>query len=331
MTQPPTGQPTPGQATPRDAAPYSTGRVRNALRRRRRGIRLISPTGADVVPPNLIPTGAERAKAMLPSLFTLGNMMCGFISVLLSFDREYTVAAVLIAVAILLDIADGAVARAVGSITPFGLQFDSLADLISFGVGPAVLLHMWGFDGSGVWSWGGPLLWLACAAFRLARFNVTIDPLADKRYFIGLASPAAAGVVLASVFLFTPPFPGRSVILPLAVGVVPALLMISSYRFLSFRTLASPKGKGVYVTAGAIVLAVIGFATIPAITGAIMAYGYVLVAPIGWATAPVRRRVFGAHTVAPPRHRQPSVFFPVTEDDDDDEDEPSHGTERQEP
>ncbi|GAB3297581.1 CDP-diacylglycerol O-phosphatidyltransferase [Epidermidibacterium keratini] len=330
MTQPSTGQPTPGQATAHQS-PYPTGRVRDAIRRRRRGIRLVSPTGADVVSPAQLPTGAERAKAMLPSLFTLGNMMCGFISVLLSFDREFTAAAVLIAVAILLDIADGAVARAVGSITPFGLQFDSLADLISFGIGPAVLLHMWGFNGTGVWSWVVPLLWLACAAFRLARFNVTIDPLADKRYFIGLASPAAAGVVLASVFLFDPPFEGRWVALPLCVGVIPALLMISSYRFLSFRTLASPKGKGVYVTAGAIVLAIIGFAIIPAITGAIMAFGYVLVAPVGWATAPIRRRVFGAHTVAPPRHKQPSVFFQVADEDDDDDedDEPEHDTDHQ--
>lgn len=256
---------------------------------------------------------------MLPSLFTLANMICGFAAVLLSFDGEYNAAAVLIATAVVLDIADGAVARAVGAITPFGLQFDSLADLISFGIGPAVLLHTWGFGGSGVLAWLVPLLWLSCAAFRLARFNVTIDPLADKRYFIGLASPGAAGVILASVFLFDPPFDGWQVLIPIAAGAIPALLMVSSYRFMSFRTLVSPQGNGVYLSVAALALTALGLATVPALTGAIIAYGYVLVCPLGWLTAPVRRRLFGPDAVAPPRYKLPSVLFPEEPEENDDD------------
>lgn len=291
------------------------GRVRDVIkRRRRRGFRLISPTGARVVPPSRLQGGA-RWRAMLPSLFTLANMLCGFASVFLSFQGEHQTAAVLIAVAIVLDISDGAVARAVGSITPFGLQFDSLADLISFGVGPAVLLHTWGFEGSGILAWVLPLFWLACAAFRLARFNVTIDPLADKRYFIGLASPGAAGVVLASVFLFDPPFDGWRLLIPLCSGGIAGALMVSSYRFMSFRSLITPKGKGIYVSVAALVLMIIGFATYPAITGAIIAYGYVLVCPLGAITAPIRRRVLGPESVAPPRYKLPSVLFPDENDD----------------
>ena len=93
----------------------------------------------------------------------------------------------------MLDIADGFVARLIGATSPFGLQLDSLADLISFGLAPAVLVHTWALDDWPVLSWLAAFFWLACAAFRLARFNVTIDPLADKRYFVGLPSPGAAG------------------------------------------------------------------------------------------------------------------------------------------
>ncbi|WP_199849680.1 phosphatidylcholine/phosphatidylserine synthase [Blastococcus sp. Marseille-P5729] len=296
--------------------------MREALRRRRRGFRLVSQTGARVVPPGRL-QGPARWQAMLPSLFTLANMLCGFASVFASFDGRYQAAAVLIGVAIVLDILDGAVARAVGAITPFGLQFDSLADLISFGIGPAVLLHTWGFNGQGTLAWVVPLLWLACAAFRLARFNVTIDPLADKRYFIGLASPAAAGVALATVSLFAPPFDGWRMLIPLGTGVLAALLMSSSYRFMSFRMLISPAGVWVPVSLGMFLLAVVGFATVPAITGAIIAYGYVLVCPLGALTAPVRRQLFGPGSVAPPRRKLPSVLFPEEDADDgyDDEEE----------
>lgn len=308
-----------------DTSGATGGRVRNALRRRRRGFRLVSQTGARVVSPDRL-TGAARWRAMLPSLFTLANMMCGFAAVLLAFRGQHIFAAVLIAVAIVLDISDGAVARAVGSITPFGLQFDSLADLISFGIAPAVLLHTWGFGGDGVLSWLVPLLWLACAAFRLARFNVTIDPLADKRYFIGLASPGAAGVVLASVFLFDAPFEGWRQLIPATAGTLAAVLMVTSYRFMSFRTLVTPHGKTVYLSGGLLLLLVLGLATQPALTGALVAYGYVLVCPLGWLTAPVRRRLLGPDSVAPPRYKLPSVLFPEGSDTDEDDD-PDEGYE----
>lgn len=306
--------------TSSDTPGSTAGRVRSALRRRRRGFRLVSQSGARVVSPGRL-TGAARSRAMMPSLFTLANMTCGFIAVLVAFQDEYTVAAVLIATAVVLDILDGAVARAVGAITPFGLQFDSLADLISFGIAPATLLHTWGFGGDGVLSWVVPLMWLACAAFRLARFNVTIDPMADKRYFIGLPSPGAAGVILASVFLFVPPFEGWSVLIPAIAGIVPAVLMATSFRFMSFRTLIAPRGKNVYLSLGLLLLLVAGFSTAPALTGAVLAYGYVLVCPLGWITAPVRARLLGPDAVAPPRYKLPSVFFPEEHDESDSEDD----------
>lgn len=282
--------------------------------RLRRGTRLVSGTGAAVVPLRRLSPKA-RARAMLPSLFTLGNMACGFSSVLLSFQQQYRIAATLIAISIVLDIADGAVARAVGAISPFGLQFDSLADLVSFGIAPAVLVYTWALPQWERMAWFGAMFWLACAAYRLARFNVTIDPLADKRYFIGLPSPGAAGVVIATVLALKDPLYDWAPLVPVLAGVLPALLMATSFRFRSFRNLVSldpPWAAGLLVVA-----LVVGLVLAPGVTGLVVAYGYVLTCPLGYLTAPVRRRLFGAHSVAPPRYKLPSLFLPVLEPETD--------------
>ena len=304
------------------------GRPNGVGRRRRLRFRLVSPTGATVVAPGRL-EGRSRLGAMLPSMFTLVNLMCGFSSILASIDGQHRHAAVLIAVAVLFDIADGAVARAVGAITPFGLQFDSLADLTSFGMAPALLLYT-RWLGELYWvGWLAAGLWIACAAFRLARFNVTVDPHADKRYFIGLASPGAAGVVIATVFAFDPAPEGWQRWVPVVVAVVPALLMASSFRFRSFRNLVSPSADRRWVTVAVGGAFAMGLAVVPAATGVVVAYSYVLSCPLGWATAPIRARVFGPEAVAPHRHRLPSVFFPEVDDsgDLDDSDDPGSVTE----
>ena len=282
--------------------------------------RLVSPTGARVVSLRQLPK-RERARLMAPSAFTTFNMISGFSSVLLAFRGHFTLAAVLIAASIVFDIADGAVARLVGATSPFGLQLDSLADLISFGLAPAVLVHTWALDEWPVLAWLAAFLWLACAAFRLARFNVTIDPAADKRYFVGLPSPGAAGVVIATIFALDSPVwgPGTGPWLawfPLVVSVAPALLMVMTVRFRSFRTLLSPRTPRARWGTALIALAIVlGLVAAPGLTGLVVAYGYVLTAPFGVLTAPLRERWFGPGSVAPPRHRMPSVFLPVDEDD----------------
>jgi CDP-diacylglycerol--serine O-phosphatidyltransferase len=224
----------------------------------------------------------RRALATLPSLFTLGNMFCGFFAILVSIRGQYTLAAVLIGLSVLFDITDGAVARLVGAVTPFGLQFDSLADLVSFGLAPALLAFTLFSQGQDEWDplgWVVCFVWVACAAIRLARFNTTIDPTADKRYFIGMPSPGAAGVVLASVFAFGDQMQGRDRLWVLLVVLVPALLMVTNIRFRSFRSLVSPKSGKPYGLITAAVVLVIGFATVPVITGIVLAYGYLL-APV---------------------------------------------------
>ena len=224
----------------------------------------------------------RRALATLPSLFTLGNMFCGFFAILVSIRGDYDLAAVLIGLSVVFDITDGAVARLVGAVTPFGLQFDSLADLVSFGLAPALLAFTVFSQGRDEWDplgWVACFIWVACAAIRLARFNTTIDPTADKRYFIGMPSPGAAGVVIASVFAFGDQMQGRDRLWVLLVVVVPALLMVTNIRFRSFRSLVSPKSSRPYGLIVAALVIVVGLVVDPVWTGIALAYGYLL-APV---------------------------------------------------
>ncbi|WP_029432741.1 CDP-diacylglycerol--serine O-phosphatidyltransferase [Blastococcus sp. URHD0036] len=236
----------------------------------------------------------RRALATLPSLFTLANMMCGFVAILVSIRGDHTLAAVLIGLSIVFDITDGAVARLVGAVTPFGLQFDSLADLVSFGMAPALIaftLFSEGRDGWDPLGWVVCGLWVACAAIRLARFNTTIDPTADKRYFTGMPSPGAAGVVLASVFAFGDQMQGRDRLWVLLIVAVPAVLMVSTVRFRSFRSLVSPKSGRPYGLVAAAVVVVVGLATVPVVTGCVLAYGYLLAPVLVPALSPLARLV----------------------------------------
>ena len=282
--------------------------------------RLVSPTGAEVVSLRQL-SKRERLRVTAPSIFTTINMMSGLSSVLLAFRGQFTLAAILIAVSIVMDIADGGVARLVGATSPFGLQMDSLADLIAFGFAPAILVHTWALPDYPVLSWLAAFFWLGCAAFRLARFNVTVDPTADKRYFVGLPSPAAASVVMATIFALNQPDAGgydTSLVVPVLVSVVPAVLMVTSIRFRSFRNLLAPSTPQAWAITSFVALAVIvGLALAPGITGLVIAYGYVLQAPLGVLTAPVRERLFGSDAVAPRRQRMPSVFLPDTDTGDD--------------
>jgi CDP-diacylglycerol--serine O-phosphatidyltransferase len=288
-------------------------RRRRILRRRR--FRIASQSGAEVVSLRQLPP-KERLRVTAPSMFTAANMACGFSAVPLAFSNHSHWAALLMVLAIVMDICDGAVARLVGATSPFGVQLDSLADLISFGLAPAVLVYTWVLPEWPVIAWLAAYLWVACAAFRLARFNFTIDPTADKRYFVGMPSPGAAAVVIATVLALDDPelTVGPSILLPVLVSVVPALLMVSTVRFRSFRDLIQPRTKQARVTTVLVAVAfVAGLAFAPATTMLVVAYSYVATAPLGVLTRPVRARVFGPGSVAPPRERQQSVFLPITD------------------
>ncbi|HEX2894809.1 MAG TPA: CDP-diacylglycerol--serine O-phosphatidyltransferase, partial [Marmoricola sp.] len=271
----------------------------------------------EVVSLRQLPT-KEKLRVTAPSMFTAANMACGFSAVPLAFNGHSHWAAALMIVAIVMDICDGAVARLVGATSPFGVQLDSLADLISFGLAPAVLVYTWVLPEWQVLAWIAAYLWLACAAFRLARFNFTIDPTADKRYFVGLPSPGAAAVVIATVVARDTPElkVGPGILLPVCISVLPALLMVSTVRFRSFRDLVTPRTQQARITTALVAVGfVAGLAVQPAVTLLVVAYAYVLTAPLGVLTRPVRARVFGPGSVAPPRQRPQSVFLPIAGDD----------------
>lgn len=285
-------------------------RPRRRLLRRRR-FRIASHSGAAVVSLRQLPP-RERLRVTAPSMFTAANMAFGFSAVPLAFNGHTHWAAGFMVAAIVMDVCDGAVARLVGATSPFGVQLDSLADLLSFGLAPAVLVYTWVLPEWPVAAWAAAYFWVACAAFRLARFNFTIDPHADKRYFIGMPSPGAAAVVIATVFAFDSPGLdiGPAILAPAVISLVPAALMISSVRYRSFRDLVTPRTPQARVVTAVVALAVAaGLALAPGFTLLAMAYSYVLTAPLGALTRGLRRRVFGPDSVAPPRQRQHSVFL----------------------
>ena len=134
------------------------------------------------------PRQPRRGVALLPSLFTLANMFCGYACVIYAMRGEYETAAPFIGIAVVLDMLDGRIARMTGTASEFGVQFDSMADVVSFGMAPAALTFAWGLSSLGRLGWAAAFLFVTGAALRLARFNVQ-TAVADKRFFVGLPSP----------------------------------------------------------------------------------------------------------------------------------------------
>jgi len=183
----------------------------------------------------------RRGVYLLPSLFTMGNMFCGYACVVYAMRGEYETAAPFIGFAILLDMLDGRIARLAGATSAFGVEFDSLADVISFGMAPAILSFQWGLSPLGRLGWAAGFLFVAAAAMRLARFNIQASSGGDKRYFVGMPSPAAAAIPAATVFAYpTGLLDYREALPALAMVLIPAMLMVSTIRFRSFKTLAAP-------------------------------------------------------------------------------------------
>lgn len=177
----------------------------------------------------------RRGVSLLPSLFTLANLFCGWACVVHAMRGEFATAAPFIGVAVVLDMLDGRIARMTGTTSEFGVQLDSLADLISFGMAPAVLAFQWGLIPLGRMGWAVGFVYLTAAALRLARFNIQTNT--DHRYFIGLPSPAAAGLVAATIFYFPDGLAAKPLAwLGLVMLAVPAALMVSTIRFQSFKT-----------------------------------------------------------------------------------------------
>ncbi len=231
----------------------------------------------------------RRGAYLLPSLFTMGNMFCGYACVVHAMRGEYATAAPFIGVAIVLDMLDGRIARMTGSTSQFGVEFDSLADVVSFGMAPAILAFQWGLAPLGRLGWAAGFIYLAGASVRLARFNIQPESQ-DKRYFVGLPSPAAAGVTAATVFTYPAGLHSFHESLPaLAMVIVPGLLMVSTIRFHSFKTFDLQSRRSFQVLlaiAGAIALLV----TYPELVFVALAYAYLASGFVGVVLTRLRRR-----------------------------------------
>jgi len=225
--------------------------------------------------------GLRHGVSLLPSLFTIANLFCGWACVVHAMRGDLTTAAPFIGVAIVLDMLDGRIARMTGTTSEFGVQLDSLADLISFGMAPAVLAFQWGLIPLGRLGWAVGFLFVTAAALRLARFN--IQTLTDKRYFVGMPSPAAAAVPAATVFFYPDGMQTyQSALIALLVVIVPALLMVSTLRYRSFKTIDLGTKRSYR---GLIVLAALMAAVVsrPHEVLLLMAYAYLTSAFVGLA------------------------------------------------
>ena len=251
-----------------------------------RPVRMPPPEpAAPVVPARRLRPGVS----VLPSLFTLANLFCGYACVVYSMRGEFATAAPLIGIAVVLDMLDGRIARMTGTASEFGVQLDSMADVVSFGMAPAILAFAWGLSPLGRLGWAAAFLFVTAAALRLARFNVQAAT-GDKRYFVGMPSPAAAGIVAATVYAYPAGFtePHYAAFLVLLV-VVPAALMVSTIRFRAFKTIDAqsrhPLRLLIFFT-----LFITALVTRPQEVLVVIAYAYLVSPLVGGIIGRVRRR-----------------------------------------
>jgi len=227
---------------------------------------------------------------LLPSLLTMGNMFCGYACVVYAMRGEYETAAPFIGIAVVLDMLDGRIARLTGTTSEFGVEFDSMADIISFGMAPAILSFQWGLSALGRLGWAAGFLFVAAAAMRLARFNIQSGSGGDKRYFVGMPSPAAAAIPAATVYAYPwGLYDYREALPALVMVLVPAVLMVSTIRFRSFKTIDSrarrPYTVLIFVAAGIVLIA-----THPQAMLVVIAYSYLASGFIGLALTRLRHR-----------------------------------------
>lgn len=254
-----------------------------------------SETGTSPAEPQRPPP--RRGIYLLPNLFTTGGLFAGFYAIIAAANDDYTSAAIAVFIAGLLDGLDGRIARLTNTQSEFGVQYDSLADLVSFGMAPALVMYHWSLSSLAVhgplWAkigWAVAFLYAACAALRLARFNTQVS-VVDKRYFIGLASPAAAGALMSFVWVANKfEYSGAQLqYLALGLTVVAALLMVSRLRYHSGKALPFGERVPFVVILGALGLFV-ALAVAPDRVLLAVFWIYALSAPTAWLLGRVRKR-----------------------------------------
>jgi len=230
--------------------------------------------------------GVRRGVHLLPNLLTSGSLFGGFYAIVAAFKGDYLIAAVAIFIAIFFDGVDGKVARLTKTTSRFGVEYDSLSDLVAFGVAPAVLVFTWALQPYGRFGWLAAFLYVACGALRLARFNVQLDTV-EPRSFRGLPIPMAAAVIAATVLLLHhlgETGETKHLVLLLMIYFL-AFLMVSNIHYPSFKNLELLKRKP-FNALVAMTLTIVVVVAEPAIMLFIISSVYLLLGPVnvvrGW-------------------------------------------------
>lgn len=241
------------------------------------------------------PEEAEKTRRrgiyLLPNLITTGALFAGFFAIVAGMNGDFVAAALAVLAAGLLDTADGRVARWTRTESQFGAEYDSLSDMVAFGVAPALVAFSWGLDSLGQAGWVATFIYMACAALRLARFNTK----GDNKTFTGLASPAAAAIIACMIWTWTDFGLGTpSTVAAMSMGFVVvgvALLMVSNFLYFSPKVL-DLKGKVPFITLVAVVLVFAVLALDPPRVLLLIALVYAASGPIQhfWRRARKQRR-----------------------------------------
>lgn len=219
--------------------------------------------------------GMKRGIYLLPNLCTTASLFCGFYSVVQSLSGEFTLAAWAILLAGVFDLLDGRLARLAKAESEFGIEYDSLVDLASFGLAPGILIYTWSLYGMKKLGWLAAFIYFACGALRLARFNVQHDDV-EQEFFQGLPIPIAAYVIATFVifhhhlYIF-PPEPGLSIA---GMTILLALLMVSTIRYRSMK-IVDLKNRNSFFALVLVVFGVFIVAIKPEITMFVLTLGYV--------------------------------------------------------
>jgi CDP-diacylglycerol--serine O-phosphatidyltransferase len=221
----------------------------------------------------------RRGIYLLPNILTTAGLFSGFFAIVSSMNGRFEAAAVAIFVAMIFDGLDGRVARMTNTQSEFGAEYDSMADMVSFGGAPALVAYIWGLTGLGQIGWLAAFIYVAGAALRLARFNTQIG-IADKRYFQGLASPAAAALVAGLIWVgveYDINGHDYGIVVAIITGVS-GLLMVSNFKYNSFKEL-NLQGKVPFVALLLIMLTFVVVATKPALVLFVVFVLYALAGP----------------------------------------------------
>jgi len=232
---------------------------------------------------------------LLPNLFTTGALFAGFYAIIAAMRGDFESAPIAILAAMVLDGLDGRVARLTNTSSKFGAEYDSLSDMVSFGVAPALVMFSWALGGLGKFGWSAAFIYVACAALRLARFNTQIDT-ADKNYFTGLASPAAACIIASTVWVchdlgwVGADLPRELSIVVAVLTATVGILMIANFPYYSFKDIDF-RGRVPFVVMIAVVL-VFGLITVD--PPSILLAGFLIYAASGPVMQVVKRRKRGS-------------------------------------